>query len=260
MVNAGAAPELVNLLRTADDPMLGNFCIRCLLYITSAIGNLDLVLAKEIIPALVKWVEFCLNENRHECSGSAEAISDRTTRHILRLYQNLLAPENHVTVDLAVLDFLPALTRILTESRHGNTLEVGCEALSSLVNAKVIQIALSATLIFSSQSHVCKDKVLVFGVLPKLVHCLIGCPDEKIVSSVCKLIRNLSQKPAHFQQIIDAQLIPGLIEATKRDDIQVQLKAIKPICFIARNCRRNADQVNYLVEQGALEALCQNVF
>lgn len=242
-------PEFVKLLRTTDDSMLGNYCIRCLLCITNEIGNRASVLAKEIIPALVKWSEFCLNENRDD-AGSADTVPEGITWRILSLYPNLLAPENN-GIDIAVLDFLPALTRILTESRHGNTFAVGCEAFSSLVNAievfnlaiselgacncllqlmndtdpKVVKIALSATPMFSNQSQVCKDKVLECGVLPKLVNCLKGSPDRNTFCSVYKLICNLSQIPVHIHHLIDAQLILGLIKATKREVVQVRLKA-----------------------------------
>lgn len=279
--------ELIQLLNTTPDNKIAQKCIKCLMYITFNIDNKNSIVREGIIPPLVKWAEHCLEINRMDdtrTNDSTEIIPiDKMTRRIVRIYRTLTESEDNVPVNLTVFDFLLTLSQILSEFSYCDVLEEGCAAIANLDFDKVriylgavsearicrcvvkllihpernvAERALTAIINISDGTMACKERILKCGLLPKLLQLLSGSCTGDILKNVCTLIRNLSKSPAHIQQIIDAQLIPGLIKAAKTGRAEVRLEATKAIRTMIKPGRGTTEQVEYLVAQGVLEALC----
>lgn len=286
VVIAGAAPELIKVMATTKHLTVVENCIGCLFYITDDVKNRDPLLQQGVIPPLVKWAEHFLTSNRKKIPGRNKhttTSNDKMAYQILRVFSNLCYYEAGETIDLsALLDFLPVLTRVLTDFQDDETIDEACSAIVHLTfdnkksrlavvkfrvcnplakllihpNQNVARNALIATANISAGGFTCKEEVLKCGVLPNLANLLNGSLDEDNLENIYLIIRNIcvAAKPDYIQQIVDTQLIPGLVQIAKKGSEKVMLDAVVAITGILGN--GSLQHVEYLLEQGISEALC----
>lgn len=292
VINAGAVSELVKLLANTKNPMVVKNCLYCLFHITIDIEKRDIVLQQGIIPLLVERAENCLKLNERKSSESQtgpQTLNDKITNHIVCLYNNLCGSENDIPIELStVKDFIPLLARILSEFQETHSLGAACRAIVNLAykningglaavesgictrlvelilhpDPSVAKDALDATANIATGNMVCKKEVLKCGVLPNLVQLLNSSPDENVKQNVYMIIANLcggagddTSAPDRIQQIIDSGLFPGLVQTAKEGAVEVMRLACRALNNVACNEGGSVEQVQYLIEQGALEAL-----
>lgn len=293
VVHAGAVLELIKLLWNTDSTAVANNCLRCLYSIAYDFKTPDVVLRQGIIPALIEWTKCCTEiyrirrRKRHILIPSPRPKTVAAIS-IVNLYSILCAVENPEPDDLSALEeFLPFLNRVLIGVKDSKTLASACNAVVGLATniehgipavtnsgicnrlAKLLlhreplvtRNALKALRNVSQGSDACNEKILKTGVLREVSHILKKTtPDGETLEHVYRLICNLCHKNwNNIQQIIDARLMPGIIQQAKDGEANAMLDAVTAISNVADKDGGSLEQFNILVEDGAMEALCHQL-
>lgn len=293
IVNAGVIPPLVHLTSNTNDALLASCCLQCLAKISHEIIYEDLIFDEEIMASLYQWANHCVqvnrNQNDNDLGENSENTNSRMASQIVFIF-NDLCTDSIISAHLpSVLDFLPVLSRIIVEFFEIDILQQACEALVSLthstnhslqavidsgVTPRLVELLLHsdtaiataalgtiANIASGIETHI--QVLLERNVLKKVIQ-LLGNPDKpphfKFVEDIYLLIQNLTRgTPDQIQQVIDAELLPGVIKVVsgKEGNLETMMQATVAVSNVARGGIQ--EQVEYMVELGALEALCHQL-
>lgn len=286
--NANAVPQLIKLIETTENPTIANNCIGCLTRITFDLGKRKLVLEKGVVPSLIKWTNYWLQISQENVDISRPNPKKTSVREIVRLYYHLCEIKNPQREDLAALaQFLPAYIRIISGIQDHITLESACDAIARFtctdpdnITAAVAKVcrpitelllhpkvsvaksALTAIFNISAGSLENVDEIVKCGALPKLAQLLADPPkDEEHLATIYSIIRNVCfEGSVQIQQVMGAHLVPALVQVAKKGQPKAMLEAVYALYNVCKEGQGTMQQVEFLVEHGALEALCKQFY
>ncbi|XP_019095897.1 PREDICTED: importin subunit alpha-1-like [Camelina sativa] len=99
--------------------------------------------------------------------------------------------------------------------------------------------------------------VIECGVLPLLANLLTqdyAIRFKNINRDACWAISNITAGREQIQSVIDANLIPKLVNLAQNAEFDIKEKAVRAISHAALG--GSDDQIKYLVEQGCIKPLC----
>jgi importin subunit alpha-1 len=99
---------------------------------------------------------------------------------------------------------------------------------------------------------------LDYGVLPPIRHLLLNHNNKLILKESCWAISNITAgSKEQIQSVIDADLIPSVIQLVDTNDFEVKREAV----WVLRNAIKGGTpkQFEYLINHGVVKALCNTL-
>lgn len=98
------------------------------------------------------------------------------------------------------------------------------------------------------------------GVLPILLRFLTG-PNNYMQKETCWVISKITAGTStRIQAVIDSNLVPPLIQLLSTGEDEIKKEAIRAIAFAISHGRIKHDQIRYLIQQGCIKPLCDQLY
>lgn len=297
-MNAGAVPGLLKLINTTTLPLNAEKAILCLYNIAYIESNRKLLLRENIISPLAKWAEHCIQTIQTEKRGTINK-NDVNQLNRIAFNTRLIRQISHIIATLSLgfddkfgkffvpLQLVRTLSNVLNEFQHdANVTKHVCIALtnalrendsrriqrveavaksgccSTLVNllwnldAVVVEAAMQVIVSITCENYRNNEYLLDCGLLPRFVTLMESATPE-IVGNICNAIANIAKgSQDQIRKLVNAHVIAMLSEVLRQGTFENKMRAANAFASISS---AGMKQLELIVEQGALEALCHGL-
>ncbi|CEM10029.1 unnamed protein product [Vitrella brassicaformis CCMP3155] len=236
VVNAGAVPPLVQLLSSPDDDVHGRGIATLCNVTAGSAARRDVVVAAGILEPLLKVMR-----------ESSNAAMLTVSAHLLR---NLWIVSENAPLPAPLAEFAPFLPLLI------NLIAAPQQDECVLEPARVALADFAGWCAEKDGTVADRDALVECGAVTS-IKTLLEMADDDFTVMGCLIVQFIGEgSTAHFQAIIDADLVPLLVDLAAGEETDPDLKeiAVKIIGNIVRGGLQR--QVEHVVECGGIQPLC----